>query len=119
MADRYEIAGISDLSAEIMANLGREYGIPADRQFTNYVDLIATDAQCVVVCNTTSYHAAPAIAAANAGKHVLIEKPMCTTVAEAEAVAAAGDEAGVVMLVGYMKQHDPGYRYAKARVLEM
>jgi predicted dehydrogenase len=44
---------------------------------------------------------------------------VCTTVAEAEAVAAAGEAAGVVMMVGYMKQHDPGYRYAKARVLEM
>jgi predicted dehydrogenase len=119
LREQYEIAGISDLSAELMANLGRDYGVPAERQFTDYHDLIASDVDCVVVCNTTSYHAGPAIAAANAGKHVLIEKPMCTTVAEAEEIVAAAESAGIVAMVGYMKQHDPGYRHARQIVDKM
>jgi predicted dehydrogenase len=119
LREHYEIAGISDLSSELMASLGRDYGIPVERQFTDYADLIASEVDCVVVCNTTSYHAAPAIAAASAGKHVLIEKPMCTTVAEAEAIVAAADASGVVAMVGYMKQHDPGYRYARDLVGQM
>jgi predicted dehydrogenase len=113
LREQYEIGGISDLSAELLANLGRDYGIPADRQFTDYRDLIASSVDCVVVCNTTSYHTDPAIVAMYASKHVLIEKPMCTTIDEAEAIAAAADASGVVAMVGYMKQHDPGYRYAK------
>lgn len=119
LSQQYQIAGISDLSAELMAHLGETYGIPPDRQHTDFNELIAADVDCVVVCNTTSYHAAPAIAAATAGKHVLIEKPMCTTSAEAEAIAEAADTSGVVMMVGYMKQHDPGYRYARTVVDRM
>ena len=119
LRDHYEIAGISDLSTELMAKLGHDYGIPGELQFTDFNDLIASDVDCVVVCNTTSYHAAPAIAAARAGKHVLIEKPMCTTVAEAETIAAAGESVGVVMMVGYMKRHDPAYRYARDLVGRM
>ncbi|MDQ2682494.1 MAG: Gfo/Idh/MocA family oxidoreductase, partial [Chloroflexota bacterium] len=90
-----------------------------ERQFTDYNDLIASDVDCVVVCNTTSYHADPAIAAARAGKHVLIEKPMCTTVAEAERIASAVAESGVVAMVGYMKQHDPAYLHARELVESM
>jgi len=119
LREHYEIAGISDLSVELMTSLGHDYGIPAERQFTDYNALIASDVDCVVVCNTTSYHAGPAIAAAIAGKHVLIEKPMCTTVAEAEAIAGAAEASGIVAMVGYMKQHDPGYRYAKGLVDRM
>ncbi len=44
---------------------------------------------------------------------------MATTVAEAEAMVAAAERSGVVLMVGYMKRHDPAYRYAAARVREM
>ena len=119
LREQYEIGGISDLSASLMANLGSDYGIPEERQFTDFHNLVASDVDCVVVCNTTSYHAEPAIAAIAAGKHVLIEKPMCTTVVEAEAIASAADQSGVVAMVGYMKQHDPGFRYLKRFVTQM
>lgn len=119
LRDYYEIGGISDLSAGIMANLGNDYDIASDWQFPDYRDLLVSDIDCVVVCNTTSYHAEVSIAAAVAGKHLLIEKPMCTTVEEAEAIAAAVDQFGVTAMVGYMKQHDPAFIYAKQRVGEM
>jgi predicted dehydrogenase len=44
---------------------------------------------------------------------------MATTVAEAEAMVAAAEQSGVVLMVGYMKRHDPAYQYAAARVREM
>ena len=44
---------------------------------------------------------------------------MCTTPAEGAAMVAAAEQAGVTLMVGYMKQHDPAYRYAKARVERM
>jgi Oxidoreductase family, NAD-binding Rossmann fold len=52
-------------------------------------------------------HAAPSIAAAEAGKHVFVEKPLCTTVREAEAMVAAADRAGTLSMVVYMKRHEP------------
>jgi predicted dehydrogenase len=80
--------------------------------------MLDTDVDAVIVCPAGS-PAPPTIAAAGAGKHVFIEKPMCHTVREAEAMAEAGRQNGVVLQVGYMKRHDPGYLYARERVREM
>jgi predicted dehydrogenase len=118
MPDEFAIGGLCDLSRSVMDRLGDEYGVPPKRRFTDYHELVASDLDAVVVCNTGS-HAGPAIAAAEAGKHVLVEKPMATTVAEAETMVAAADRNGVALMVGYMKRHDPAYRYGAARVREM
>jgi predicted dehydrogenase len=118
LRDEFEIAGLCDLSPRLLATLGAEYGVPPERRFHDYRDLVRTDVEAVIVCPTGS-HAAPSIAAAQAGRHVLVEKPMCTTVTEAEAMVAAAEKAGTVLMVAYMKRHDPAYRYAQARVREM
>jgi predicted dehydrogenase len=118
LGDDFAIGGLCDLSRGLVNVLGDEYGVPANRRFADFRDLAASDVDAVVVCNTGS-HAGPAIAAAAAGKHVLVEKPMCTTVAEAEAMVAAAEQSGVVLMVGYMKRHDPAYRYAAERVRAM
>jgi predicted dehydrogenase len=118
LADDFEIGGLSDLSPGVLAAVGAEYGVPPARRFADYRDLVQSDVAAVIVCSSGS-HAAPTIAAAAAGKHVLVEKPMCTTVEEAEAMAAAADKAGVVLMVAYMKQHEPAYHYARARIWSM
>jgi predicted dehydrogenase len=114
----FEIVGLCDLSARLLEALGQEYGVPPARRFLDYRDLVGSDVDAVIVCPAGS-HAAPSIAAARAGTHVFVEKPMCTTVAEAEAMVAAAARAGTVLMVGYMKRHEPAYRYAQARVREM
>ncbi len=92
--------------------------MPRERQFLDYRAMVQSDIDGVIVCPSGS-HAAPSIAAAEAGKHVLVEKPMCTTVAEAEAMVAAADKAGTILMVAYMKRHEPAYQFAQARVREM
>lgn len=116
--DEFEIGGIADLSQDLLDALGERYHIPSDRLFRDYRDLLQSDIDAVVVCSSGS-HAAPSIAAAEAGKHVLVEKPMCTTVDEAKQMVAAADAADTLLMVAYMKRYDPAYRYAKARVGEM
>ena len=118
LRDRFEIAALSDLSRNVMRALGAEYGVPAERQHVDVEEMIAGDIDAVIVCHSGP-HAGPSIAAARAGKHVLVEKPMCVTRAEGEAMVAAADAAGVVMMVAYMKRHDPAYRYAAERVAAM
>jgi predicted dehydrogenase len=80
--------------------------------------MVRSDIDAVIVCPSGS-HAAPSIAAAEAGKHVLVEKPMCTSADEARAMVAAADRAGVLLMVAYMKRHEPAYRFAQERVREM
>src|SRR6202171_492530 len=116
--DLFEIGGLAALSPKLLEALGADYGVPAERRFLDYHDLLQSDVDGVIVCPSGS-HAAPSIAAAEAGKHAFVEKPMCTTVREAQAMVAAADKAGTVLMVGYMKRHEPAYQFAQARVREM
>ncbi|MCO5220095.1 MAG: Gfo/Idh/MocA family oxidoreductase [Thermomicrobiales bacterium] len=118
LRDQFEVTALSDISAELLAAVGSEFGVPPDRQYLDYHDLIASEIDAVIVCSSGS-HAGPSIAAARAGKHVLVEKPMCTTVGEAQEMVAAADETGVVLMVAYMKQYEPAYKYARECVHEM
>jgi predicted dehydrogenase len=116
--DQFLIGGLADLSRRLLDVVGEEYSVPPERRFVDYHDLLDTDIDAVIVCPSGS-HAAPSIAAAQAGKHVLVEKPMCTTVAEAEAMVDAAHRAGVLLMVAYMKRHEPAYKFAQQRVREM
>ena len=66
------------------------------------------DVDAVLVL-TSGSHAPIAIAAAEAGKHVLVEKPMCFSVAEGQAMIAAAERAKVTLMVAYNKRYDPAY----------
>jgi phthalate 4,5-cis-dihydrodiol dehydrogenase len=72
--------------------------------------LLALDVDAVYVATPTDLHAAHVIAAAAAGKHVLCEKPMATTLAQAQAMIEAADRAGVVLQIGHSHSYDEPYR---------
>lgn len=89
---------------------------------TDWRDLIARDdVQLVDVCTPGDSHAEIAIAALEAGKHVLCEKPLANSVAEAEAMVAAADRAaerGQVAMVGFNYRRLPAAAYARRLVAE-
>jgi predicted dehydrogenase len=116
--DQFEIAGLADLSPQVLAAVGADYGVPEERRFLDYRELVRSDIDAVIVCPSGS-HAPPSIAAAEAGKHILVEKPMCTTVPEAEAMVAAAERSGVILMVAYMKRHEPAYQFVQERVRAM
>jgi predicted dehydrogenase len=100
-AEVVAFASHSLASAEAAA---AEYG--SGGVFGEWRDLIgAVDA--VDVCSPNSAHAAQAIEAAQAGRHVLVEKPMACTVAEADAMVAAARAAGVVLAVAHNMRYVP------------
>jgi len=117
LADRYEVTALCDVSPTLLAAMGERYRIPEGARHLDYRDLVVrADVDVVFVINSTEYHADCAIAAIQAGKHVLIEKPICLTIAEAEAIAAARDEAGVQVMVGYMRRFAPAFTEAVEQV---
>jgi predicted dehydrogenase len=114
--DEVTIAGLCDLSAQTLERLGERYGVAL--RTTDHAELLASpQIDAVVVC---TYDHAPVVAVAiAAGKHVLVEKPLAFTAAEARPLVAAAQEAGVVALVGYMKLYDPAVERAIAQVAAM
>jgi predicted dehydrogenase len=107
LSDRFEIAAVADLSDEVRSACAREYGVP--KQFATWQELVAEPLDAVLVL-TSGSHAPMAIAAAKAGMHVLVEKPMCFSVAEGRAMVDAAKAAGVTLMVAYNKRYDPAYR---------
>jgi predicted dehydrogenase len=107
LSDLFEIAALCDVSDEVRAACARDYGV--SKQFADWQDLIAQPLNAVLIL-TSGSHAPIAIAAAEAGKHVFTEKPMCFSVAEGQAMIAAAERAGTTLMVGYNKRYDPAYR---------
>ncbi len=74
--------------------------------------------QIVSVCTDDQSHLAPCLAAAQAGKHVLVEKPLATTAAEADAIIDACERAKVKLMVGHVVRFDPRYAVGRQAVAE-
>lgn len=116
LRDLYEVRAVCDISSALAARVGEAFGVP-DR-YADYAELLARD-DLDAVAILTADHAPVAIAAAEAGKHIFVEKPMCFTVDEGRAMIAAAERAGVTLMVGYMKRYDPGYEYAQRLFADM
>ncbi|MDQ7879621.1 Gfo/Idh/MocA family oxidoreductase [Microbacterium sp. QXD-8] len=76
----------------------------------------ASDIDVVHICTPNATHAPLAAAALAAGKHVVCEKPLATSVTDARALVRAADEAGVVAAVPFVYRYHPMVREARARV---
>jgi predicted dehydrogenase len=116
-SDQFEIAAICDISQELLSALGERYNVPGERRYFDSHDLAKQeDLDAILVLNSDEYHTDSALAAIRHGKHVLIEKPMCLTRQEAEAIIKARDEAGVQVMVGYMRRYAPAFVLAAQHV---
>lgn len=74
------------------------------------------DVRAVVIAVPDRFHAEAVLAAAQAGKHILCEKPLATTRDGATAILDAVAKAGVCLQVGFMRRYDPAYLSAKKRI---
>lgn len=110
-----EIVAIASRDRSRAEAAAAKLGIP--RAHGSYRELFA-DAQVEAVYNPlpNHLHVPVSIEAAEAGKHVLCEKPIALTAAETETLIAARDRAGVVIAEAFMVRHHPQWRRARALV---
>jgi predicted dehydrogenase len=93
-----QVAAICDANLERAQAVAERFGIPA--ACANYRDIVAnTDIDAISIGVPNVFHAPVAIAGLEAGKHVLCEKPLATTVADGRAMVAAAERAGRVLAV--------------------
>src|SRR5581483_3966229 len=106
LGDRFEVRALCDISPRALAHAGASF--PDARRHTRFEDLLAEELDVVLVL-TPGSHAPAAIAAAETGRHVFVEKPMCVNPDEGRRMIEAAAASGVVLMVGYMKRYDPAY----------
>lgn len=114
--DRFDVVAVCDVSAEAVAHAAMRFDVP--HHFTDYAQFLASDLEAVVFCQTdpkTDY----ALQAFEAGKHAFIEKPVCFSLEEIDALIAAQARAGTVGQAGYMKVYDPAFEVAAAAAQDM
>lgn len=93
-----EVVAICDLDADRLNKAGETFGIAA--RYQDLSEMLAREnLDGVMVSTPHTAHTAPAIAALEAGCHVLVEKPMATSEADGRAIAAAAKAAGKEVLV--------------------
>jgi D-xylose 1-dehydrogenase (NADP+, D-xylono-1,5-lactone-forming) len=114
---RHALTSVASRSADAGERYAREWGIP--RVFDSYAALVADpDIDAVYIPLPNSLHAEWTIRAAEAGKHVLCEKPFALTLAEVDDVMAAAEGSGVVVMEAFMYRHHPQTLRLKALVDE-
>lgn len=101
-----EMWAISGTNQARLERARQELSIP--RGYVGHEQLLADpEVDVVVIASPPGLHAAQAIDAARAGKHLFCEKPLATSVADAEAVVAAVRAAGVQAVIGYVMRYTP------------
>lgn len=95
-----------------------EFGVPAEAVFDDWRPLADAGrlADAVVVATQDSMHADPAVAFAELGYHILLEKPMAPSEADSVRIAEAAEKAGVILAVCHVLRYTPYTRTLKALV---
>ena len=116
LQDEYEVTAVCDISRGAAEYVARRFHVP--QAVTDYRDLLAADVDAVLLCQSDP-KTEVAVAAFDAGRHVFIEKPMCFSLQEADAIIDACEKSGKVGQVGYMKVYDPAFQLAEQEVQPM
>ena len=108
------LAGFYDLNQERARELAEKWG---GKAYSSWEEMLADPGiDAVRICAANNAHAQRSIAALQAGKHVLCEKPMATTLADCEAMVAAARESGKFLMIGQNQRLTKAHQKARELV---
>ena len=112
LADNAELVAVMDTSLEVAERVKEKYG--AKYAFDNFNDLLAIpEIEAVYIASPVFAHREQALASAQAGKHILIEKPIGRTLDESYEIIDAAEAAGVKLGVGLMMRYHSYHKLMK------
>ncbi len=104
--EELELVAVADIRPEMAEKAAKEYG--ASAWYSDYRELLARpDIDFVDICTPEFLHREQVVAAAEAGKHIHCEKPMSSTVEEADAMIEAARRNGVKLMIGHSRRFTP------------
>lgn len=106
------IVGICSVDQQKAGKLAAQYHT---QTYSDY-DGLLRDVDVIDICTPTHLHHEQVLKAAGLGKHIVCEKPLARTNAQAQEMIAACDKAGVKLLVAHVVRFSPEYAQAKATV---
>jgi predicted dehydrogenase len=102
----FETVALVEPQAGVASEVASRFGVPY--VYSDVSELLsAGGVDAALVCTPAATHADVTIACLDAGLHVLCEKPLCVTLADADRIVEARSHSGRVVQVGYMKRFDP------------
>lgn len=108
------LKAICDVDQERAAKLGVAYRIPYYTRLDMLLD--RRDVEAVTICTPTVTHYSIALRALKAGKHILVEKPMTSTLEEAETLIREAESRKLTLAVGFIERFNPAVQYLKRLV---
>ncbi|MBA4494434.1 Gfo/Idh/MocA family protein [Paenactinomyces guangxiensis] len=104
--DKVELIAIADVVKEKALQVAQKFHIP--HAFSNYEKMLQEmELDAVSICTPNKFHAPAAVAALEAGCHVLCEKPPAMTASEAERMARIAKQTGKILTYGFHYRHSP------------
>ena len=110
-----DFIGVFDACESTRKKIASQYGV---RDFSSLDELLPT-VDAVVVATPSIYHAEVGVQILAAGKHLLMEKPVTTTAKSAQELTRLAEKQGVVFQVGHVEQHNPAWRAAMERLVDV
>jgi predicted dehydrogenase len=116
--DRARVVAVAEPRAARRDRLAAAHGIPASNTFTSWREVADRGriADAVLICTQDAMHVEPAVAFAELGYHVLLEKPMAITEADCWRIVEAVEDAGVVFAVCHVLRYTSYTRLVKQLV---
>ena len=103
MPGNAELAAVMDIDPERAEAVGKKFGVP---HYSTEADLLAAGIDAVYIATPPNVHCGQVIQAAEAGKHILCEKPVAVSVGEIDRMEAAVKKAGVKFALGFCMRNN-------------
>lgn len=109
-----EIVAICDIVPEVMKEKSDRFGLETVHKYTDYKELLEKEKpELVAIATESGKHAAIALDCIAAGCHVIIEKPIALSIADADAIIEAGKKAGVVVCANHQNRFNKSVQYMR------
>lgn len=117
LSDKVEIVALMDANKDVAEQCKEKYG--AKYAFDKFEDVLAIpEIEAVYIASPVFFHKEQAIAAAKAKKHILLEKPVALTVADAEEIKKACEDNGVKISIGFLMRFHGYHQKIKEIIAE-